>query len=69
MPSVRKDLKKVLQESEKQGWRVVKVKMGYQLMAPDGINIVTIHHTPSSHRSLDNYISDMRKRGFVWKGR
>ena len=69
MPSVKKDLRKLLQEAEKQGWRVVQVKMGYQLLAPDGIHIVTIHHTPGDHRALDNYIADMRKYGFRWKGR
>jgi hypothetical protein len=69
MASVQKDFKKVVREAERQGWRTKKIKMGLQLLAPDGVNIVTVHGTPSDHHALDNMIGDMRPYGFKWKGR
>lgn len=65
--SAQKDLKKLLKEAEKQGWEVVPKKDGWQLLAPDGENIVTVHKTPSN-RAIRHYVSDMRKCGFTWKG-
>jgi hypothetical protein len=67
--SVRKEFKKLLQEAEKQGWGVKPVKNGVQLLAPDGIHIVTVHGTPGDWRAFHNTLSDMRKYGFVWEGR
>lgn len=66
--SARKDVKKLVKEAEKQGWGVVNKTDGWQLLAPDGENIVTVHKTPSS-RAIRHYVADMRKFGFEWKGR
>lgn len=69
MASAKKDLKSVLKEAERQGWRVVPTKGGHwRLYAPDGVNIVHTAGTPSDHRALDNTIAKMRQYGFEWKG-
>lgn len=63
-----KDLKKMLAEAERQGWRVKRTKRGhYMLFAPDGVGKVTFSGTASDHRSLDNALSQMRKHGFDWR--
>lgn len=68
--SLKKDLKAILAEAEKQGWRVELQKGGhYKLYSPDGQGIVTVGSTPSDRRSLLNTIAYMRRYGFTWKGR
>ncbi len=69
MGSPKKELKKIFAAAEEQGWRVGDTKDGWQLFAPDGENIVTVHGTPSDHRALANTVSRMRQYGFKWKGR
>lgn len=70
MASAKKDLKKILAEAERQGWRVQLLKSGhYRLYAPDGKSIVHAASTPSDHRAVDNMIAQMRAYGFTWKGR
>jgi hypothetical protein len=60
---IPREFKKHAKRADKQGWRFRKVKCGYQLLAPDGANSVTIHKTPSP-RSIRNYVADMRKFGY-----
>ncbi len=60
---IPKDFRKHARKADKQGWGFRKTKSGYQLLAPDGENAVTIHKTPSE-RSIKNYVSDMRKYGY-----
>lgn len=68
--STRGDLRKIIREAERQGWRVETTRGGHlSFYAPDGENIVTTGSTPSDRRSLDNHIARMRKYGFSWKGR
>lgn len=70
MASVKKDLKKIVQAAEKQGWRVKMTKNGHwSFYAPDGENIVHAGGTPSDHRALDNLVAQLRRYGFKWKGR
>lgn len=47
MAPPKKELKQLLKEAENQGWRIRPCTDGYQLFAPDGENIVTVHKTPS----------------------
>lgn len=68
MSSVPKEVKELVREAEKQGWRAVPVKCGWQLLAPVGHGIVTVHKTPNS-RGIEHYVREMRRYGFVWKGR
>lgn len=68
--SLKKDLKRILEAAERQGWRVELERSGhYKLYAPDGENIVTTGSTPSKPSALRNLISLMRRHGFKWKGR
>jgi hypothetical protein len=68
--SLKKDLKTLLAEAEKQGWTVKLAKSGhYKLYAPDGENIVTVGSTPSDRRTLRNTVALMRRYGFKWQGR
>jgi predicted RNA binding protein YcfA (HicA-like mRNA interferase family) len=70
MASAAKELKEVIKEAKRQGWRVTTTKRGHlQFYAPDGENIVTAAGTPSDHRALANLIARLRRHGFVWKGR
>jgi hypothetical protein len=64
----RKEIKELLAEAERQGWRVKEGKH-YQLLSPDGKGIVTCPKTPSSSRTIPNVVARMRRYGFVWKGR
>lgn len=66
----KKELKELLGEAEKQGWRVELRKGGhYKLYAPDGKHIVTVGSTPSGRRGLANTVAMMRRYGFRWKAR
>jgi hypothetical protein len=70
MAKASKDFKKVLQEAERQGWRVQPTPGGHwRLYAPDGEHIVHAASTPSDYRDLDNVVARMRRYGFTWKGR
>jgi predicted RNA binding protein YcfA (HicA-like mRNA interferase family) len=68
--SLKKELKEILAEAERQGWTVKLTRGGhYKLYAPDGKTIVTTGSTPSSPSSLLKLVSRMRHHGFRWKGR
>jgi hypothetical protein len=56
--------KQLIEAATKQGWRVAETRDGYQLFAPDGVNIVTIHLTESDARAFRNTIARMRRFGF-----
>jgi hypothetical protein len=50
--SLRKEIKELLREAERQGWRVERRSRHYMLFAPDGKGMVTIASTPSSPRAI-----------------
>ncbi len=65
-----KEFKEVLREAEKQGFRIERGKGGkLKLYAPDGVNIVHASATPSDRRAVDNFVADLRRCGFRWRGR
>lgn len=66
--TAKKELKELLDEAERQGWTIKPTKNGRQLLAPDGVHIVTVHGTPGKN-AIRHYVRDMRKYGFEWKGR
>jgi predicted RNA binding protein YcfA (HicA-like mRNA interferase family) len=69
MASAKKDLKKILREAERQGWQVRQTKNGHwQAFSPDGAGIVTTGGTPSDHKALKNFVAQLRRYGFKWKG-
>lgn len=67
--ATKKLIKRLLEEADTQGWGQKRTKDGVQLLAPDGVGIVTVHLTESDHRSINNTIGRMRKYGFKWKDR
>lgn len=66
-----KQIKELLNTAEEQGWNIRATKKGFQLLAPNGSDIVLIHGTPSDNRWLRNTIAAMRRAdpNFTWKDR
>jgi len=65
-----KEVRDLVKEAERQGWRVEFSRGHYKLYAPNGDpRPITVASTPSDHRWLVNTVSKMRRHGFVWKGR
>lgn len=68
MSAARKKLiKKLFEEADKQGWRRRDTKDGVQLLAPNGVGIVTVHLTETDHRAFKNSLTRMRSHGFQWE--
>lgn len=67
--SLKKDIQRLIDEVQAQGWRVEKRKKHYQCYSPDGRGIVNVSATPSSSRTHANKVSELRRYGFVWKSR
>lgn len=65
MSNVANEVRELVAEAVRQGWRLVNTGSHYKLFAPDGIAKATIPHTPSDHRWRDNAVRDLRKGGFV----
>jgi hypothetical protein len=63
------DLRQVIAEATKQGWRVQQSTAGYMLYPPDrSLGPVAVHRTPSDQRAVRNFKAEMTKRGFCWPG-
>lgn len=61
-----KDINEVISAALAQGWQHDRTTRGHhQFFAPNGRDIVTTGGTPSDHRSFRNFLSEMKKRGFV----
>jgi predicted RNA binding protein YcfA (HicA-like mRNA interferase family) len=68
--SLKKELREILREARRQGWRVERTRGGhYMLYAPDGKNIVVAASTPGKQSSIRETLAEMRSYGFKWKGR
>lgn len=65
MASTQKELRQIIREAERQGWRVEHRKH-IHFYAPDGKNIVIAPSTPSDSRWKQNLIADLRRYGFRW---
>ncbi len=64
---MRKEVKTLVDEAVKQGWRSKVLSSGHvQLFSPDRRTIVTVPGTPSGPRWRDNVISQLRRGGFKW---
>lgn len=61
-------VREVISEARRQGWTDETNKGHTKLRAPNG-RLVVISTTPRDPRTLMNVISDMRRQGFIWKGR
>jgi hypothetical protein len=67
--SIKKELSELLDAVEAQGGTIKRIKSGYQVFAPNGIDIVTLHGTPSDRRALANAVAELRRAGFTVRGR
>ncbi len=63
---MNKDAQRFLQEAERQGFVSKPVKKGLMYLAPNGIDKITIHLTPSDRRALDNMIAAFKRAGMIW---
>ena len=63
---MNKDAQRFLQEAERQAFVSKPVKKGLMYLAPNGIDKVTIHLTPSDRRALDNMIAAFKRAGMIW---
>ena len=68
--SLKKELREILREAQRQGWRVELGRGGhYKLYPPESDEIVATGSTPSSPLSLVKLVARMRRLGFRWRGR
>jgi hypothetical protein len=67
---LEKEVRKIVREAERQGFRVRPTKKGWIIYGRhEGQGCVVLHRTPSDQRGLKNSIADLRRLGFRWKGR
>lgn len=65
-----KDVKRILREAERQGWRIEQGGKHIKAYPPDpSQSMVTIAQTASDKRAIKNVLSEMRKRGVRWPTR
>lgn len=65
-----KETKKVIKELKKQDYHVELGKAGhYKVWNPAGRLVTTMPSSPGRGRGLQNRIADLRRAGFIWKGR
>jgi predicted RNA binding protein YcfA (HicA-like mRNA interferase family) len=64
-----KEIRELVRQLEKQGWRVVTTRGGHLRALPPQGSAVVLPGTPSDRRAFGNAIALLRARGFVWKGR
>ena len=62
--SLKKDMRRLVEKAERQGWRIDDRGKLWLCKSPDGTMIVTVHKTPSDQRALHNTIARLRRGGF-----
>jgi hypothetical protein len=63
--SHRGDLRKIIRRAREQGWRVEKRKEFGGFYPPDGGTApAKIAGTPSSRRSMPNFLAEMKRKGY-----
>ena len=67
----KKEIRQLIKELEKQGFRVTQAGSGHFIAWPPDVEVrpVTIPSTPSDYRSMRNTLADLRRAGFEPKGR
>jgi hypothetical protein len=66
---IRREFNELLRAVKAQGGTIKKIKSGCQVFAANGIDIVTVHGTPSDRRALANAVAELRRAGFTLRGR
>jgi hypothetical protein len=66
MSSLKKDMDAVIVAAKAQGWKHSRTSAGHhQLYSPDGHTIVVASDRSSESHSFNNFMSEMRKGGYV----
>jgi hypothetical protein len=62
------DIKDVIRAAREQGWRVEQRSKGTWYFWPPDKSVSPGHFasTPSDVRAFRNFITDMRRKGFIW---
>ncbi len=66
---MNKEVRRIIRELERQGWRVEWRKSKSMAFSPDGVTQVPVHHTPSDKKSLKNLESQLKRGGYTPEGR
>lgn len=62
-----KDWKAVVEELQRQGWRVTTTTRGHHRAMPADPKLEMVHFSTSEdHHAFKNVLRDLRQRGFVW---
>ena len=61
-----KDLRKIIQALEEQGFDVERTRKGHHRVFLDGIWVTTLPGTPSDWRSFRNALAAAKRAGFQW---
>ena len=64
MSDIDKDIRKLLEELEAQGARLVKKNAGYMIFPPGSGEPTMIHLTNSDHRAMKNAKARLGRAGF-----
>lgn len=62
----RKELRKLIQDLEAQGFKVRATSNGHHFITKDGQPVTTMSGTASDHRSHRNAIAQLKRAGFIW---
>lgn len=63
---MNKDMAQFLAEAERQGFVALDRTRGVMYLAPNGVDKVMVHRTPSDRRAFLNMIAAFRRAGMVW---
>jgi transcription initiation factor IIE alpha subunit len=61
-----KDLRKIIQALEDQGFAVSRTKKGHLRVLLNGVWVTTLPGTPSDWRSFRNALAAAKRAGFQW---
>lgn len=65
---MHKDIKKIMREAERQGWRIVHGGKHIKAYPPDpSQSMVTVSSTASDRNAVKSILRDLRRRGFEWQ--
>lgn len=60
----KKEIKQLVKDLERQGWRVELNKGHYKAYPPSDKPMVVFASTPSDHRAFHNVLARLRKSGY-----
>ncbi len=66
---MHKDLKKIAEALEEQGFETKITRRGHLAVYRDGRQVATFSGTASDWRSMKNSVADARRAGFKWPPR